>query len=96
MGAVVETPEEIDAVMAATGPARHLLFDSGYRTFGGGNPEEVLARHVGPRRAFPCQEHPAAVTARVRAENLSFLQGVLAGTFTVPGGPEGAMTSRRC
>ena len=28
---------------------------------------------------------------QVRAENLSFIQGVLAGAFTVPGDPEGAI-----
>ncbi|MCV2448265.1 myo-inosose-2 dehydratase [Paracoccus sp. DMF] len=91
MGTVVETPEEIDAFMAATGPATHLLFDSGHCTFGGGNPEEVLARHVGRVAHFHAKNIRPAVTARVRAENLSFLQGVLAGAFTVPGDPEGAI-----
>ncbi|MFO1138812.1 MAG: hypothetical protein U1E41_07040 [Paracoccus sp. (in: a-proteobacteria)] len=41
MGTVVESPDEIDAFMAATGPATHLLFDSGHCTFGGGDPEAV-------------------------------------------------------
>jgi inosose dehydratase len=46
MGTVVESPEEIDAFMAATGPHTHLLFDAGHCTFGGGDPAAVLARHV--------------------------------------------------
>ena len=91
MGTVVETPEEIDAFMAATGPATHLLFDSGHCTFGGGDPQAVLARHVARVAHFHAKNIRPEVTARVRAENLSFIQGVLAGAFTVPGDPEGGI-----
>jgi inosose dehydratase len=91
MGTVVESPEEIDAFMAATGPATHLLFDAGHCTFGGGNPEEVLARHVGRVAHFHAKNIRRPICDRVRAEEMSFLQGVLAGAFTVPGDPEGAI-----
>ncbi|WP_151717484.1 myo-inosose-2 dehydratase [Gemmobacter serpentinus] len=91
MGTIVETPEEIDALMAATGPATHLLFDAGHCAFGGGNPEAVLARHIGRVRHFHAKNIRPDVVARVRAEGLSFLQGVLAGAFTVPGDQEGAI-----
>jgi len=91
MGTVVESPEEIDAFMAATGPATHLLFDAGHCTFGGGNPEEVLRRHAARVAHFHAKNIRRPVTERARAENLSFLQGVLAGAFTVPGDPEGAI-----
>lgn len=91
MGTVVESPEEIDAFLAATGPATHLLFDAGHCTFGGGNPEAVLARHVGRVAHFHAKNIRRPMTEKVRAENLSFIQGVLAGAFTVPGDPEGAI-----
>ena len=91
MGSVVESPEDIDAFMEATGPATHLLFDAGHCTFGGGNPEEVLRKHVGRVAHFHAKNIRRPVTERVRAEGLSFLQGVLAGAFTVPGDPEGAI-----
>lgn len=91
MGTVVETPEEIDAFMAATGPATHLLFDSGHCAFGGGDPEAVLARHVGRVAHFHAKNIRRPVTGRVRAEGLSFIEGVMAGAFTVPGDPEGAI-----
>ncbi|WP_138465930.1 myo-inosose-2 dehydratase [Poseidonocella sp. HB161398] len=91
MGTVVETPEEIDAFMAATGPATHLLFDAGHCTFGGGNPAEVLARHAARVAHFHAKNIRPAVTARVRAEGMSFLGGVLAGAFTVPGDQEGGI-----
>lgn len=91
MGTVVETPAEIDAFMAATGPATKLLFDTGHCYFGGGDPAQVLARHVGRVRHFHAKNVRANVATRVRAENLSFLQGVLAGAFTVPGDQDGTV-----
>ena len=91
MGTVVESPAEIDAFMAATGPATHLLFDAGHCAFGGGDPEAVLRKHAKRVAHFHAKNIRPDVTRRVRDENLSFLQGVLAGAFTVPGDPEGAI-----
>jgi inosose dehydratase len=91
MGTIVESPEEIDALMAATGPHAQLLFDAGHCTFGGGDPVAVLTRHVARVRHFHAKNIRPEVTAEVRAEGLSFLQGVLAGAFTVPGDQEGAV-----
>ena len=91
MGTVVETPEEIDALMAATGPHVHLLFDAGHCAFGGGDPGAVLRRHAARVRHFHAKNIRPDVVARVRKEGLSFLQGVLAGAFTVPGDQEGAL-----
>ncbi len=91
MGTIVESPEDIDAFMAATGPHTHLLFDAGHCAFGGGDPVAVLTRHVARVRHFHAKNIRPAVTARVRAEGLSFLQGVVAGAFTVPGDQEGGI-----
>lgn len=91
MGTIVETPNEIDAFMAATGPATKLLFDAGHCFFGGGNPEEVLAKHIDRVVHFHAKNVRPDIAQRVRAERLSFIQGVLAGAFTVPGDQEGAV-----
>ena len=91
MGTIVETPDEIDAFMAATGPATGLLFDAGHCRFGGGDPEAVLARHIARVVHFHAKNVRADVAARVRAETLSFIEGVLAGAFTVPGDQEGCI-----
>ena len=91
MGTIVESPAEIDALMAATGPHTHLLFDAGHCAFGGGDPVAVLTRHVARVRHFHAKNIRPAVTARVRAEGWSFLQGVVAGAFTVPGDQEGGV-----
>lgn len=91
MGTIVESPGEIDALMAATGPHTHLLFDAGHCAFGGGDPVAVLTRHAARVRHFHAKNIRPAVTSRVRSEGLSFLQGVLAGAFTVPGDQEGGV-----
>lgn len=91
MGTVVETPDEIDAFMAATGPATGLLFDAGHCVFGGGDPAQVLARHIDRVGHFHAKNVRLDVAKRVRAEGLSFLEGVLAGVFTVPGDQEGCI-----
>ncbi len=93
MGTVVETPAEIDAFMAATGPATRLLFDTGHCYFGGdgADPAPVLARHAGRVRHVHAKNVRPAVMARVREAELSFMDAVRAGVFTVPGDPEGGV-----
>ena len=91
MGTVVQSPEDIDALMAATGPATHLLFDAGHCTFGGGDPVAMLTRHVARVRHFHAKNVRPEVIARIWAEGWSFLQGVVGGAFTVPGDQEGGV-----
>ena len=91
MGTVVESPDDIDAFMAATGPATRLLFDAGHCYFGGGDPATVLSTHVGRVAHVHAKNVRAPVAARARAEGLSFLDAVFAGAFTVPGDQDGAI-----
>ena len=91
MGTVVQGPDDIDAFMAATGPHTKLLFDAGHCWFGGGDPVAVLAHHAGRVRHVHAKNVRADVKARVEAEGLSFMDGVRAGVFTVPGDQDGAV-----
>ncbi|MTH34008.1 myo-inosose-2 dehydratase [Paracoccus limosus] len=93
MGTVVETPDEIDAFMAATGPATRLLFDAGHYYFGsnGQDPAPALRRHIGRLAHFHAKNVRPAVMVQVREQGLSFMDGVRAGVFTVPGDPEGGV-----
>ncbi len=91
MGTIVESPEEIDAFMAATGPHTHLLFDAGHCTFGGGDPVAVLKKHIARVRHFHAKNIRPAVVAQVRKDGWSFLKGVVAGAFTVPGDQDGGV-----
>lgn len=96
MGTVVQTQAEIDRLMAVTGPATRLLFDTGHCYFGGGDPAEVLARHMGRVAHFHAKNVRPAIMAQVEAEDLSFLEAVRRGVFTVPGDPEGAVDFPAC
>jgi len=91
IGTVIETEAEIDRLMAETGPAVHLLLDTGHCAFGGGDPAALAARHMGRVRHIHAKNIRRGVVDQVRREGLSFLEGVRRGVFTVPGDPEGAV-----
>jgi inosose dehydratase len=87
MGAVIEAPDDIDRLMALTDPAHvGLLFDTGHAYFGGAtDPVPLLKRHAARVVHVHCKDVRPALIAKARNDGWSFLQGVLAGTFTVPG-----------
>lgn len=91
MGTVVETEDEIDRFMAETGPATKLLLDTGHAFFGGGDLEALARRHMGRVGHLHAKNVRPDVMRQVRAEGLSFLEGVRRGVFTVPGDPEGGV-----
>ncbi|WP_424830599.1 myo-inosose-2 dehydratase [Ruegeria sp.] len=93
MGTVVETPAEIDAFMAATGPATKLLFDAGHCYFGanGQNPTPVLMKYADRVSHFHAKNVRPDVMKRVRETGMTFMDGVRAGVFTVPGDAEGGI-----
>jgi inosose dehydratase len=85
MGTIVETGSEIDSLMNHTGEAVGLLFDSGHCAFSGGNPEALLDRHLERVVHVHCKDVRADVLTRARNEDMSFMDAVLAGIFTVRG-----------
>ena len=92
MGTVVETEREIDLLMARTGDAVGLLFDTGHLHFAGGDVLATARRHGRRINHVHCKDVRAHVLARLKAENWSFLKGVVEGVFTVPG--DGALDFR--
>ncbi|MCF6326648.1 MAG: myo-inosose-2 dehydratase [Devosiaceae bacterium] len=91
MGTVVETPDETERFMSVTGPATKLLFDTGHCYFGGGDPAEILARHMDRVAHIHAKNVRPSVMSVVREQGLSFLEGVRRGVFTVPGDSEGGV-----
>jgi inosose dehydratase len=91
MGTIVQTPEEIDRLMAGTGPATKLLLDTGHCWFGGGNPAELARKYMDRVRHIHAKNVRTAVRKIVESEGLSFLEGVRRGVFTVPGDAEGSV-----
>ncbi|MBN3810917.1 myo-inosose-2 dehydratase [Paraburkholderia sp. Ac-20347] len=85
MGAYVETPADVDKLMARTSDAVGLLFDAGHITFAGGDPVTELDKHIARVCHVHCKDVRHAVVKLARNRNWSFLDAVLAGAFSVPG-----------
>jgi inosose dehydratase len=85
MGAYVERPDDVDTLMALTGPEVGLLFDTGHMYFAGGDPLAELKKHIARVVHVHCKDVRAAVIKQARNGSWSFLQSVLNGAFTVPG-----------
>ena len=88
MGTGVQTPEEIDRFMAETNENVYLLFDSGHLVYSEGKVEaayEVLKKHIGRTIHVHLKDIRKEVVDKVKADKLSFLEGVKMGAFTVPG-----------
>ncbi|MFT0533034.1 myo-inosose-2 dehydratase [Castellaniella hirudinis] len=87
MGAYVESPEDIDQLMALTNPdSVGLLFDTGHAFFGGAHdPASLLRRHLDRVIHVHCKDVRSSLVQQARNEGWSFLGAVLNGAFTVPG-----------
>ena len=85
LGTVVEGPGDLEVFLRATGEAVGLTLDTGHAALGGIDPVAAIRAH--PRRIahVHCKDIRAEVFAGVRDRDASFLDGVLAGMFTVPG-----------
>ncbi|UCZ85020.1 myo-inosose-2 dehydratase [Pseudomonas sp. L5B5] len=85
MGAYVESPQDIDQLMRRSGPEVGLLFDAGHCYMGGGEPLEVLRRHVGRVCHVHFKDVRKPVVQLARNQLWSFPDCIVNGTFTVPG-----------
>ena len=85
MGAYVETPADVDRLLALVGKEVGLLFDSGHMTFAGGDAVAILAKHVGRVCHVHCKDVRPQVIKLARNRDWSFLESVINGAFTVPG-----------
>ena len=85
MGTVIQSREDIDALMNSTTDDVYLLLDTGHAKFSGADPTD-LARCYGERIGHV---HCKDIREGILQENLnrdsSFLDAVLSGVFTVPG-----------
>ncbi|MGD9507998.1 MAG: myo-inosose-2 dehydratase [Geminicoccaceae bacterium] len=85
MGTIVKTDEEIGLLMAHTGRAVGLLYDTGHSAFAGGDPVALVRSHVDRIVHVHCKDTRPAILAQARASDASFMQAVVDGIFTVPG-----------
>ncbi len=85
MGTIVETDQEVDLLMANTGPSVGLLIDTGHVTYAGGDPYALVKRHGARLNHIHCKDVRSAILKQVIADDRSFLDAVIEGVFTVPG-----------
>ena len=86
MGTVVQSLAEVDRMMENTDPEYvSLLFDTGHFTYCGEDPLEVVKKYVHRIKHVHLKDIRPEVVEQVKKENMSFLAGVRAGAFTIPG-----------
>ena len=90
IGTIVESADDIDAFMAATGEAAHLLLDTGHATWGGADPAALARKYRARISHVHAKDVRRAVMEQARREDWSFLDAVLGqggelGVYTVPG-----------
>lgn len=88
MGTGIQTPEEIDHFMTITNPNVYLLFDTGHIYFSEGTQQAVddlIDRHIDRIIHVHLKDVRVDVLETVKTNNLSFLEAVKQGAFTVPG-----------
>lgn len=86
MGTVVQTAEETARLMEDTDPEYvSLLFDSGHFAYCGEDPVAMVKKYVDRIKHVHLKDIRPDVVAKVKAEDMSFLAGVRAGAFTIPG-----------
>lgn len=85
MGTIVETDEEVGLLMKHTGEAVGLLYDTGHSIFSGGDPLALIKAHVKRVVHVHCKDARKPILEKARAEDMSFMDAVIEGIFTVPG-----------
>lgn len=86
IGTGVQSLEETDRLLAMTDPDLvGIVFDTGHSTLAGGNPVELLRKHMDRVNHIHFKDLRSAVYNRAKNEDWSFLTSVKEGLFTVPG-----------
>ena len=91
MGAMVQDAEDIDWLMEGSSEDLTLLYDTGHLHFAGADPVAVLDKWGDRVHHVHFKDVRQPVLDWVHAEDKSFLDGVAAGVYSVPGDPEGCI-----
>lgn len=86
MGTVVQNPDEVERMMKGTNSEYvSLLYDTGHFAYCGADPLEMLQKYIDRVKHVHLKDIRPEVVEKVKQDNLSFLEGVRLGAFTVPG-----------
>ena len=86
MGTVVQDEDEVERMMEET-DAKYvsLLFDTGHFKYCGADPLKMVQKYADRIKHVHLKDIRPEIVEKVKKENLSFLEGVRQGTFTIPG-----------
>ncbi len=85
MGTVVQSDDDIDALMQETTDDVYLLLDTGHAYFAGADPVALARKFAGRVGHLHCKDVRDIVMRQCLNRDSSFLEAVLNGVFTVPG-----------
>jgi inosose dehydratase len=85
LGTVVERAEDVERLIANTDPVVGLVVDTGHAAGAGVDADQLIRRHPERVAHVHVKDIRRRMFDRVMTERLSFLDGVVAGMFTVPG-----------
>jgi len=85
LGTVVERSADLEQFLAHTGPNVGLTIDTGHAMLGGIDPAELIRRVPSRVAHVHCKDVRGKIYGDISRSGGSFLEGVLAGMFTVPG-----------
>lgn len=95
MGTVIQSPEDVDRILNETSEAVGLVLDTGHFAYDQGSGdalEKFVSTYVERIVHVHLKDVRADVLERALATDMSFLEAVTAGVFTVPG--DGSLTFR--
>ncbi len=85
LGTVVERADDLASFLANTGSSVGLTLDTGHAALGGIDALEAIRQYPTRIAHVHCKDVRWTTFAQARDSGASFLDGVLAGMFTVPG-----------
>lgn len=85
MGTLIESDEDVDRIMDATGLSVGLAFDTGHCLLSGGDPVALCKNHKDRIVHVHCKDVRTDKLVKARTNDMSFMDAILDGVFTVPG-----------
>jgi len=85
LGTVVERADDMEQFLRHTSESVGLTLDTGHASLGGVDYLDIIRNHPKRIAHVHCKDFRRDVVQQVRENNASFLDGVIAGMFTVPG-----------
>ena len=85
MGTIIQSEQDIDRLLNNTNDYTSLLFDTGHLLFAQVNCEEILKKYINRINHIHFKDIRKNILEKSILEDLSFIDSILEGIFTVPG-----------